>query len=132
MVKNMKKEKSCGCVIIDEDKVLLIRDTNQNWGFPKGHMEENETEVETAKRETKEEVNIDVEIDENKRYETVYVTKDDVEKTVVYFVAKPINKDLIPQNGEIEDIEWVSFEKAMEQITYDDTRDILRKIIANT
>ena len=127
----MKKEKSCGCVIIENGKVLLIKDTNKNWGFPKGHVEENETEIETAKRETKEEVNIDVEIDESKRYEITYITDADVEKTVVYYVATPINSNTIPQDGEIEVIKWVELNEALDQITFDDVREVLRKIISN-
>ena len=71
---NLKKEKSCGCVIIENDKVLLIKQIQGNWGFPKGHMEVGETEVETAIREVKEETNLDVEINENKRYTLEYVT----------------------------------------------------------
>ena len=127
----MKYEKSCGCVIIVHNKVLLIRDTNQNWGFPKGHVEENETEIETAKRETKEEVNLDVEIDENKRFEIVYNTDEDVEKTVVYFVAKPINNEIKPQDGEVIDIKWVDIEEADQQITFDNVRELFRKIISS-
>ncbi len=127
----MKYEKSCGCVIIDNNKVLLIKDTNQNWGFPKGHMENNETEIETAKRETKEEVNLDVEIDENNRFEIVYITDTDIEKTVVYYVARPVNKEIIPQDGEIVEIKWADFEEANQQITFDDVREVFRKIISN-
>ena len=39
-----KKEKSCGCIIIENDKVLLIQQVKGHWGFPKGHMEKGETE----------------------------------------------------------------------------------------
>jgi ADP-ribose pyrophosphatase YjhB (NUDIX family) len=56
------EEKSCGCIIIENRKVLLIKQTSGIWGFPKGHVEHDETEEETAKREVKEETNIDVEI----------------------------------------------------------------------
>ncbi len=128
----MKYEKSCGCVIIDKGKVLLIKDTNNNWGFPKGHVEKGENEVETAKRETKEEVNIDVLIDENRRYETIYKTDEETEKTVVYFVATPQNDKTIPQEGEIEDIVWLECDKALEQITFDNVREIFRKILLDT
>lgn len=45
----MDKEKSCGCIILKENKVLLIgaRDDNGKlfWSFPKGHQED---EVEKA------------------------------------------------------------------------------------
>ena len=32
----MNYEKSCGAIIIDDDKVLLIKQGNGDWGFPKG------------------------------------------------------------------------------------------------
>ena len=44
----MKKEKSCGIVVFDHDKVLVVRMLDGHYGFPKGHVEENETEEETA------------------------------------------------------------------------------------
>ena len=56
----MKHEKSCGCIIIEDKKVLLIKQTNGIWGFPKGHVEKNETELQTAEREVKEETNCDM------------------------------------------------------------------------
>ena len=40
----MKKEKSCGTIIIENNKVLLIQQTDNAWGFPKGHVENNEKE----------------------------------------------------------------------------------------
>ena len=56
----MKKEKSCGCIVIDGDQVLLIKNNYGRWTLPKGHMEKGETEQETAIREVKEETNLDV------------------------------------------------------------------------
>ena len=64
---NTKKEKACGCIIIEDGKVLLIKQHQGFWGFPKGHVEDGETEEETAAREVKEETNIDVEIKSNKK-----------------------------------------------------------------
>ena len=60
----MKHEKSCGAVIIKNNKVLVLQQVAGHWGFPKGHVEKGETEVETAIREIKEETNLDVEINE--------------------------------------------------------------------
>ena len=56
----MKKEISCGAVIARQTEngreILLIRHVNGgHWAFPKGHMEGNETESETALREIREE-----------------------------------------------------------------------------
>lgn len=66
----MDKEKSCGCIILKDEEVLLIgtRDDSGKmfWSFPKGHQEDGETDIETAIRETKEETGLYVEIiDEN-------------------------------------------------------------------
>lgn len=40
----MNKEKSCGCIILKDDKVLLIGSKDDDgklfWSFPKGHQEE--------------------------------------------------------------------------------------------
>jgi bis(5'-nucleosidyl)-tetraphosphatase len=84
----MKKEKSCGTIIIENNKVLLIQQTDNAWGFPKGHIENNETEQETAIRETKEETNLDVKIISNKKYIINYKINNEIDKEVVLFLAK--------------------------------------------
>lgn len=35
----MVKEKSCGCIIVEDNKVLVVQETEGHWGFPKGHVE---------------------------------------------------------------------------------------------
>ena len=124
----MKYEKSCGCIIIDNGKVLLVKQTSGDWGFPKGHVEENETEMETAIRETKEETNIEVEIDENHRYSIEYSPKENTWKEVIYYRAKMKINTCIPQESEIEKIEWLVFEQALSKLTYDNTKIILRQV----
>ena len=129
----MKKEKSCGCIIINKDKVLLVYERMHNfWGFPKGHVEKNETEVETALREVKEEVGLEVEIDKDKRHEqNYYISDKDIYKTIVLFLAKPKNTDVKMQVEEIEDFKWCSFEEALDTITYDDTKELFKNAISN-
>ena len=123
------KEKSCGCIIIDNNKVLLIKQTRGHWGFPKGHVEDNETERETAIREVKEETNLDVEIDGKNAYKEEYVTDKGKLKEVVYFIARRIGGEVKPQEIEVSKIEWVDFEEAKKRITYDNTRELFEKIL---
>ena len=54
------EEKACGCIISQNNKILLIRQMSGMWGFPKGHVEEGETEEQTAKREVKEETGLSI------------------------------------------------------------------------
>ena len=122
----MKKEKSCGCIVInDKNEILLIHHNVGHWGFPKGHVEEGETEVQTAIREVKEETNIDVEVDEAYRYSTKYSPKEDVVKEVIYFLAKNINDNKQAQLEEVSEVKWFAMEDAINKITFDNSRDIL-------
>ena len=125
----MKFEKSCGCIIINEGKVLLVQHNAGHWDFPKGHMEENETEIETAIREVKEETNLDVLLQENKRYVSEYYPKEDTFKQVIFFLATCINKEVIKQEEEIQNIEWLSFEDAIDRITHSNSKNILIKVM---
>ena len=125
----MKKEKSCGCIIFDNNKILLIKDTKGNWGFPKGHVEENETEEQTAIRETKEETNLDVEIDVNKRYVNHYITDKGIDKTVILFKAKKVGGNEMPQEGEVSKITWIKVKDAIDILTFDNTKELLKKVL---
>ena len=126
----LKKEKSCGCIIIKNKKVLLVYEKNRNfWGFPKGHMEDGETEIETALREVKEEVGLDVEIDKDRRYTLNYVIRDEIDKTTVLYIAKAKNEEIIMQENEIENIRWCSFEEALNTLTFNNWKEMFKKVM---
>ena len=117
----MKQEKSCGCIIIENNKVLLIHQTKGHWGFPKGHIEENETEFDTALREVKEETNLDVEINVEKRYTEKYITDTGV--------AKKVGGEIKAQESEVKNIEWIPIEEAVQRITYPTTKKLFEKVL---
>ena len=49
----IKKTRSAGGVVVnDYGKILVVNQRGTSWSLPKGHIEENESEVEAAKRET--------------------------------------------------------------------------------
>ena len=126
------KEKSCGAIVFKKEntefKFLLVHQSNGHHSFPKGHMEENETEIETALREIKEETNLDVDIDSNFRVSISYLMESKgVMKESVYFVATPTTFDLINQEGEITECSWNSYDEAIQKIEFDDTKEILKK-----
>jgi len=125
----MKYEKSCGCIIFNEKKeLLLIHQVKGHWGLPKGHVEENETEEQTAIREVKEETNIDVIIEKNRRYSMRYIVKENVEKEVVLFVAKSITNDIVVQQEEVLEAKWFKIDDAIANITFENSKELLRTV----
>ena len=115
----MKYEKSCGSVVFHNDKVLIIEHNYGHIAFPKGHVEENESEMETAIREVKEETGIDIEIVSDKRYILEYSPKNNVLKEVVYFIGKKVGGELKPQFEEVASCYFVDKNKAIDLITFD-------------
>jgi len=123
------KEKSCGIVVFDEDKVLLVFHNLGHYGMPKGHVEKGETEEETAIREVKEETNCDAKIIPGFREPIEYSPKPGVMKEVVFFVGKALTKDLKPQEEETSDVFFINKSEAIKTITHKEEREVLEKAI---
>jgi len=128
----MLDEKSCGALVYRKyhgnTEILLIKHINSgHWSFPKGHVEEGETEIETAMREIKEETGIDVIIDQSFREIVTYSPRRDTHKEVVYFIAKAKNTDYTPQEDEIADIKWVEIGRAGSVLAYENDKSIVNK-----
>lgn len=125
----MKQEKSCGCVVWNDGKILLIKNVKGHWDLPKGHVEGEETEEETAIRELKEETNIDVEIISEDKLQIEYSPEEGVWKKVIYFAAREIGGEIRPQEEEVEKVGWFSAEEALETLTFEDTKKVLQQMI---
>lgn len=92
-------------------------------------MENNETEIETALREVKEEVGLDVKIDEQKRYVLNYIIRNEIDKTTVLYIAEPKSEKIVIQESEIENTKWCSFEEALETLTFENLKEMFRRVI---
>ena len=129
----MRKEKSCGAVIykyIDNELfILLLKHNLGHWSFAKGHVEDSETEQETAIREIREETNLDVTINSDFRYVITYSPYEGAIKDVVYFLATTNSDNIKAQQSEISEIKWFKYEDAISMITYEDDRKVLMKAI---
>jgi len=129
MNESIIKEKSCGaiCYKIIDNKIyyLLIKQNKGHVTFPKGHVENNENEIDTALREIKEETNAVVEIDTNFREVSTYSPKNNVVKDVIFFVAKIIEDNFNPQDEEVREVYLKSYDEAQKLLTYNRDKEIL-------
>lgn len=126
----MKKEVSCGAVIARRTEtgreILLICHANGgHWAFPKGHVEANETETETALREIREETGLAVTLDTGFRTVVTYSPKPGVMKDVIYFAAELAGGDEKMQAEEVTGMRWVAPDDAASLITYENDRNVL-------
>lgn len=123
-------EKSCGVVPFSvrdgEIRYLLIRTKNGVCGFPKGHMENGETEEETAVRETVEETSVVPRLLQGFRREHGYELKNGNAKTVTYFVGE-FGTENPRKNGDFEDFEYLllPFDEAIRALTFENTKELL-------
>jgi bis(5'-nucleosidyl)-tetraphosphatase len=129
----MKKVESFGIVPVkreyEEWKVLLILHREGNhWGFPKGKANPGEVAEQTARRELKEETNLDVKeilciepLTEQYHFRRKH---EQIAKSAYYFPAIVEGK-LRCQEEEIRDARWCSFAEALQQLSFKQARHIL-------
>ena len=127
----MRYIKSCGFVaykkVGDEVYYLIIKGINRDIGFPKGHMESGESEIQTAVRELKEETNVEVEVIDGFRYAMEYKLPrtTDAVKQVIYFLGKCVTDDVVYQKAELLDARFLTYGEAMKLLSFEQTRELL-------
>ena len=97
-------------------------------GFPKGHMESGESELETAIRELKEETGVDVKVIQDFRRQIEYELRrvPDTIKQSVYFLGECTSDIIICQESEVAEASFVSYQDALKILTYEETKNILK------
>lgn len=124
-------EKSCGAVvykIVNNQVFFLIEKMKSgHYSMPKGHVEDGETEIQTALREIKEETNLDVTIDHLFRETITYSPYENCLKDVIFFLAKTDGKNVINQECEVSNIYFYNFNKAYKTLTFDSDKKVLLK-----
>ena len=125
-------EKSSGGIIFyktkQNTKILLVKNNNgRYWSFPKGHIEQGETEQETAIREIKEETGLDVTLVNNFREISEYCPFGKIRKRVVFFLARAFTDNVKIQEEEIDSFIWVDLQQARKLCSYDNDLRIIDK-----
>jgi len=110
---------------------LLIRDSYQNWGFPKGHVEHGEQPEAAALREVTEETGLSDLIIRGsiETIEWYFRFRGQlIHKVCHFFLMETAEAATSPQRAEgITACRWTSFEEAHSSISYANARDVLRR-----
>lgn len=127
-------EKSCGILVFriknGEILYLLLHYPSGHWDFPKGHVEKEEKEQETAARELLEETGIsDVKFIDGFREQVSYKyrrAKKMSNKEVIFFLGKT-SLEHIKLSHEHLDFMWLPFGPAYNKLTFDNAKNLLKK-----
>jgi len=129
----MQYEVSSGAVVFTRKDnniyFVIVKSLEGFYGFPKGHIEGNETEEETALREISEEIGIRPQILEGFRTTDEYLipNKKDVIKRIIYFVAEYDNQHLCYQEEELDGAYLMTYEEAMNVFQFESSKRILNE-----
>ena len=131
---------AAGGIVLSEGKILLVKnkkgdssyDNKPWWGYPKGHLEEGEKPTEAAVREVFEETGFEVKIVNNKpvaesRYE-VERSGEILQKTVWFYEMEITESFKKEPDDEVEEIALVDFDSALNLLTHDEDRKILKYV----
>ena len=129
----MLYEKSCGFVVYKETEAgrqyLIIRGSHGEYGFPKGHTEPGETELETAIRELKEETDLQVQVIGGFRRQIAYQLRANmnITKQAVYFLGKCHDDRITLQESELMEARFLPLDQALAQLSFDMIIRILKE-----
>lgn len=118
--------KKAGCFLINKETkeiALIYRKKQNDYSFPKGHVEENETLKETAIRETAEETKRIAEIiDKYEPFVEKYTTPTKEECACYMFFALDKGKSN-NQSEDTHDVIWTKFDKVEETLSYESLKN---------
>ena len=134
----MITEKSAGFILISDNfrvslpSVLLLHYSSGHWDFPKGNIEINETEMEAATRELKEETGIEIfTLIPGFRHilnYNYYRKSTVISKQVILFLAST-DIDGVAISNEHIGYQWAEINRAVNQLTYSNAKTALSSAI---
>ena len=134
----MIETRSAGGIVLNrKGQVLIVSQKGTSWSLPKGHIEENENELEAARREIYEEAGIrDLElIKELGSYQRYKLGKDGDEdgselKTIYLFLFKTSETSLQPVDSDNPEALWVEKEDAVKWLTHPKDKEFFLSVIS--
>jgi 8-oxo-dGTP diphosphatase len=116
-----------GLVLRDGTHIAVVhRPRYDDWSLPKGKLDEGESFEEAALREVAEETGLSCRITSTLG-DTSYRDRKDRPKLVRYYRMEPEGGEFTP-NDEVDELRWLAPAKALELLSYDFDRELVRKL----
>lgn len=129
----MNHERVCGAVVYtkknNEILYLIVKSLKGDYGFPKGHAENEENDIQAASREILEETGININFINGFKFESEYHPDGDqnVLKHLVLFLAKFEDQKISIQKEELLSADLMNFQSALNILKFDNLKDALKQ-----
>lgn len=140
LLKNMvRHEHSAGGVVVRQrddgtpEVLLIATHEGARWSLPKGHVEYNETADVAAVREVQEETGVEAEIMaplDTIEYWFRWKANEGsvlVHKQVCFYLMSYLSGSEKNHGWEVDEARWFVFDEAIQQVSYEDERQLLNK-----
>jgi 8-oxo-dGTP pyrophosphatase MutT (NUDIX family) len=131
-------EFSAGGVVVRGDRCIVIVPTRRAangsrvLALPKGHPDGDETVLDAALREVREEAGVAARLREKLGDVRYYYQRDGrrIVKTVSFFLLDYVSGELSDHDHEVEYAEWMELEQAARELTYKGERDMVSRALS--
>ncbi|RAP31524.1 hypothetical protein DID78_00800 [Candidatus Marinamargulisbacteria bacterium SCGC AG-343-D04] len=132
----MKKTKSSGGIILRDNNVVIVSQKGRSWSLPKGHVENDESLINTAYREIYEETGIEelellTYIGHYTRYKLDKNNNDDKreEKNIHLYLFKTQQQKTTPLDPDNPELKWVDINEVEQYLSHPKDKDFFKQHI---
>jgi 8-oxo-dGTP pyrophosphatase MutT (NUDIX family) len=135
----MPSEFSAGGVVMNEANEIVVivptrraADGSKVLALPKGHPDGEESSLEAALREVREEAGVDAEVVDSLGEVRYWYQRGGrrIAKVVEFFLLRYVSGDVGDHDHEVEQARWVPAEEAVKTLTYAGERDMVRRALS--
>lgn len=132
----MKNEYSAGFVVFinklindkQERLYLILHSVKGHWELPKGKIDPDETTMQAAMRELKEETSVDFEVIPGFEQKISYIFNDDqhaIYKEVTFFLAHAKSQEVVLSSEHLY-FKWLPLDDAIETLSHLNSKEIVK------